>query len=203
MFNNVGQQVAVLDVGEGYQPGTELAVLDGVTAAFGFGEISATDNDRFELEVIADSDTSDLLVALGLNSLLVGDSAASISVREDIERDPSLISAAATGSEGDNGVLLSLLSLQNSQVEGLDQKTLGSYYGQVIGEIGFEVSSTSNALEVENVLIESLITRREQISGVNVDEELVNMIEFEQSFAAASQFIQVINGLNDDILRLV
>lgn len=203
VFNDVGQQVAVLDVGEGYQPGTELAVIDGITAAFDFGEVSATENDRFSLEVVADSDTSDVLVALGLNSLLVGDSAGSIRVREDIERDPSLISAAASGAEGDNRVLLGLQDLQSNQLEGLGGQSIGSFYGQVIGEVGFEVSSTRNALEVENVLIESLVTRREQISGVNVDEELVNLIQFEQAFAAASQFIQVVNGLNDDLLRLV
>ena len=203
VFNDAGQQVAVLDVGEGYQPGSELSVVDGVTAAVDFGEVSATDNDRFALNVVADSDRSDVLVALGLNSLLEGNSAATIQVREEIERDPSLISASSTGAEGDNRVLLGLLDLQSQQVSGLDDQTIGSFYGQVVGKVGFEVASTQNALEVENVLMESLVTRREQISGVNVDEELVNMIEFEQAFAAASQFIQVVNGLNDDLLRLV
>ena len=136
-------------------------------------------------------------------SFLDGDSASTIRVREDIARDPSLLSAAASGAEGDNRILLNLLDLQSSSVSGLGDRTLGAFYDQVIGEIGFDVASTENALEVENVLIESLVTRREQISGVNVDEELVNMIEFEQSFAAASQFIQVMNSINDDILRLV
>lgn len=203
VFNESGQQVAVLDVGEGYQPGTELAVVDGITASFDFGEVSATDNDRLALNVVADSDTSDVLVALGLNSLIEGSSASDLRVREEIALDPSLLSASATGAEGDNGVLLGLLDLQSNQVSGLGDQTIGSFYGQVIGKVGFEVASTENALEVENVLMESLLTRREQISGVNVDEELVNMIEFEQAFAAASQFIQVINGLNDDLLRLV
>ena len=203
VFNDLGQQVAVLDVGEGYQPGSELSVTAGITATFAFGELSATDNDRFALQVVADSDTSDVLVALGLNGLVEGHSAATIGVREDILRDPSLISAAANGSEGDNRVLLGLLDLQSNKVSGLGGQSLGSFYGEIVGRIGFEVASTENALEVENVLIESLLTRRDQISGVNVDEELVNLIQFEQAFAAASQFIQVVNGLNDDILRLV
>jgi flagellar hook-associated protein FlgK len=41
------------------------------------------------------------------------------------------------------------------------------------------------------------------VSGVNLDEELVNIIEYEQAFAAAAQFIQVVNQLNDEILSLI
>ncbi|MEM1333936.1 MAG: flagellar basal body rod C-terminal domain-containing protein, partial [Actinomycetota bacterium] len=203
VFNSVGQKVADLDVGEGYQPGTELAVADGVTAKFGFGEISATDNDRISLEVIADSDTSDALVALGLNSLFTGSSAADISVREDIEFDPDLIAASRTGAEGDNQVLLDILGLQSSSITELSDQTFGAFYGATIGDIGFDVASTSSALEVEASLVETLEARREQVSGVNVDEELVNMIQFEQAFAAASQYIQVVNSLNDDLLSIL
>ena len=47
------------------------------------------------------------------------------------------------------------------------------------------------------------LERREQISGVNVDEELVNMIQHEQAFGAASRFIQVVNSLNDEVLNLL
>lgn len=198
-----GQLVASLDVGEGYQPGTPLLVADGVSASFDFGEVSVSDNDRMSLDLIADGDTSDVLVALGLNSLLVGDSAANIALREDIQLDPDLIAASASGAPGDNGVLLRLLDLQSDGVAGLDDRSIGAFYGSIVSGVGFETASTESALEVENVLIEGLRARRDQISGVNVDEELVNLLEFEQSFAAASQFIQVINSLNDDLLSIL
>ena len=41
------------------------------------------------------------------------------------------------------------------------------------------------------------------VMGVNVDEELVNMLSFEQAFSAAAQFIQVVNQMQEEVLRLV
>ena len=41
------------------------------------------------------------------------------------------------------------------------------------------------------------------MSGVNVDEELVKMIQFEQAYSAAAQFLQVVAQLNDQVMALV
>ena len=57
--------------------------------------------------------------------------------------------------------------------------------------------------DVKEYVVASLDQRRAEISGVNVDEELVEMMRFEQSFAAASRYIQVINDLNDSLLALI
>jgi flagellar hook-associated protein FlgK len=198
-----GNRLATLDVGEGYEPGTELQIADGLTVRIGFGELSAAHNDSFALTALADSDTSDVLGALGMNALFVGTGAADIELRADIAADPRLLSASAGGAEGDSSTLLALLAVQEQRLDGLEGRTLGGYYGEVVANVGLEVGSTSNALEVERFLEDSLVARREQISGVNVDEELVNLIQFEQAFAAAAQFIQVVSQTQDELLALL
>ena len=197
-----GLPIATLDVGPGYIPGNVLTVTDGVGVSFSFGHLSASDNDTFTENLVADSDSSDVLVALGLNSFLVGTDARSIAVRDDIITDPDRIATSASGAAGDNGALLELMALQQDPVGSLDG-TFNEFYGTIVGGVGFEVSSTRNSLEVEEFISTSLFERREQISGVNIDEELVNMIQAEQAFGAASRFIQVINTLNDEILNLL
>jgi flagellar hook-associated protein 1 len=79
----------------------------------------------------------------------------------------------------------------------------GEYYGNVVSGVGFEIDSTQSAAEVEQLLLDSLLSRREQTSGVNMDEELVNMLQFQQAFTAASRYITVVNSTNDDILRMI
>jgi flagellar hook-associated protein 1 len=197
-----GQPIATLDVGPAYLPGTPIPIADGLSASFTFGEISATDNDTLQVNAIADSDTSDVLVALGVNSLFDGTDADTFELRQDIASDPSLLAASASGAEGDNGILLDLMALSSDDVQTLDS-SFGEFYGGVVGGVGFDISSTQNSFEVEDFLIKALDNRRAQVSGVNVDEELVDMIQFEQAFSAAAQFIQVINQLQDEILRLV
>ena len=66
VYSASGQLVATLDVGDSYQPGTELEVDAGIRVSFGYGTLSATHNDSFRVELISDSDTSDVLAAVGL-----------------------------------------------------------------------------------------------------------------------------------------
>ncbi|MEM7307063.1 MAG: flagellar hook-associated protein FlgK [Planctomycetota bacterium] len=203
VFDASGNQVASLDVGEGYTPDEKLSVGQGIEVSFGLGELSATHGDLFAVDVVDDSDTSDVLVALGVNSLFTGTGAADIALREDIETDPGLIATSLTGTSGDNRLLLDLLDLQNASVEGLGSVTLGQSYGDTIGEFGFELSSTLGALESNGALLASLDQLKQSVSGVNVDEELVDMVRFEQAFQAASQYISVVNGLQDDLLSIL
>lgn len=197
-----GLPVATLDVGEDYLPGTPIEVAEGISVSFSFGHLSASDQDAFQVDAIADSDTSDVLVGLGINSFFDGTDAETINLRADIADNPSMLAAASGDSAGDNGALLEFMKMQSEQIGMLDA-SFNEYYGSVVGGVGFDVSATENALGVEEFLAGALDERRNSISGVNVDEELVDMIQFEQAFGAASRFIQVINQLQDEVLRLV
>ncbi|MBK7878630.1 MAG: flagellar hook-associated protein FlgK [Planctomycetes bacterium] len=203
VFDASGLQVATLDVGEGYEPGSDLVLPNGLTVSFGFGELSATENDRFTLEALADSDTSDVLVALGVNSFLTGSDASDIALRRDIETNSDLLAASSSGAEGDNTILNDLLATQRSAIEALGDKNIGEYYGDIVGNVGFDIDVAQNAQEVDQFLYDSLNERRQQIAGVNVDEELVNMIQFQQAYGAAAQFIQVVNRVQDDLLSIL
>ncbi len=203
VFGEDGTLVATLNVGAGYQPGTELEVAQGVTVRFGVGELSASNNDAARLEVIADSDTSDVLASFGLNGFFTGTSAEDISVRDELELNPDLIAAGASNAAGDNRTLLRMLDLQTMGVEGLGNESLGDYYGDVISGVGFDISTAGSTRDVEEFLLQNLETRREQTSGVNVDEELVDMVRFEQAFGAASRYIQVLNELSQEVLNLI
>ena len=200
--DEAGALITTLDVGEGYAPGTPLAVAEGVEVSFTVGELNATAGDAFVLDTIADSDTSDVLVALGLNSFLDGVDASSISIRDAVAEDPRLFAGSSSGEAGDNGAILAMLDVQSAEVEGLNG-TLSTFLGSLVGGVGFEIASTSSALEVEGFMLGSLEQQREQVSGVNVDEELVKMIEYEQTYQAAARFLQVVGQLNDTVMALV
>ncbi|MFN0244673.1 MAG: flagellar hook-associated protein FlgK [Planctomycetota bacterium] len=203
VFDRQGTQIATLDVGAGYVPGTELDVANGIQVSFGFGDLSATDGDVLGLQVLRDSDTSDVLVALGLNAFFTGSDAGEIALNAQIERDPGAIASSKTGAGGDNAGVLEMLAAQKADVAALDGITMDSYYGNLVSGIGFEIGSAQSARDVEGFLLDSLSSRREQVSGVNIDEELTNMIQFEQAFGAASRFITVINTTSQELLNLI
>ena len=203
VFNAHGDKLTTLDVGAGYTPGTPLALGNGLSVSFGLGQLSATDHDACALHALADSDTSDALVALGVNSLFTGKDASDIALNKDIAADPTQLATSSSGASGDNTAIKDLSKAQDASVQGLGGATLGSFYGDVVGGIGFAIDSAQSAHDVESFLMDSLTQRREATSGVNVDEELTHMIQFQQSFGAAAQYIQVVNTTNNELLHLI
>jgi flagellar hook-associated protein 1 len=201
VLDSSGQVVGSLEVGEGYVPGTPLQIGGGLTASFGIGDVSAIAGDRVAIEATADSDTSDVLAVLGLNTYFEGSDAGSIKVRDELVDDPNLL--ASSGGGGNNGTLLKLLELQDRSLEALGGQDLGERYGQMIAGVGFEVGSADASSRSSRAVLESLQSRRDSISGVNVDEELVSLIRFEQSFQAASRYIAAIGEMEDTILSLI
>jgi len=203
VLDSKGDLVSTLEIGPGYVPGTELAIGDGVSVSFGLGELSATQGDRFDVRLVTDSDTSDVLVALGLNSYFQGSTAADIDVRADIAKDPSRISTSISGAEGDSSILIQLLGAKEADQKELGDSSIGQFYGDIIADLGFQTASTRDALRANDAVIQTLQQRRDAVSGVDVDEELVDLVAFEQAFQTASRFIGVITQLNDELLNLI
>ncbi|NOT32027.1 MAG: flagellar hook-associated protein FlgK [Planctomycetes bacterium] len=203
VFDRAGNRVTTLDVGAGYLPGTELEVAHGVRVRFGLGELSATHGDLFAADAVADSDSSDILVALGLNTLLTGSSAEDIAVRADIADDPSRLAVSLTGEAGDGGLLLELLGVERTDTSALDGTSVGRFWGDLASDVGFEAALADSALASSQSVLESLEQRQAAISGVNVDEELVDLLAYEQSFAAAAQYLTVVNQLGQELLSLI
>ena len=187
----------------GHQPGTKLDVTDGIEASFSLAELSATGNDRFTVEATADSDSTDVLVALGLNGLYTGSDASSIAVSERLLEDPEQLAFSYSGASGDNTGLLALLEVQNQGSDLLNGLSIGDRHGEIISTLGFEVGGLEGSLESSNTVLTALQARRDSVSAVNVDEELVDLVRFQQAFAAASQYLSIVSRLEDDLLQIL
>lgn len=203
VFDGAGKLVATLDVGAGYVPGDELELPDGVRLSLGPGELSATEGDFLAFDVVADADETDALAAFGLNVLFTGDGADTLAVRKDLLADPARLAVGLGTASGDAQNLLRMLELDHLAAEGLGGETLNESYAGISGDVALEIGAATSTREAEQLLLDSLQTRRDQLSGVNVDEELVKMIEQEQAYAAASQFLRVVNDLQTELLNIL
>ena len=144
-----------------------------------------------------------MLVAIGINSLFTGSTADDLGVRADLELDPALLSTSWSGAPGDDGALLALLDGRTEPLAALEGAGLGAYWGGVAAGLGYEIGSADGARELEGLLMDGLRAQREQVSGVDVDEELVDLVRFEQAFGAAARFIQVVQSTHDEVLQLL
>ena len=197
-----GNVVTTLSVGADYEPGDPLPLGNGVRVSFGTGEISATAGQVFAFDALADSDTSDVLVATGMNVFFLGSGASDIAVNEDLLDNPDRFAAAIGSASGDAGNLARLVALRDRDLAALADNTIEDFYADIVGDVGFETSAARSALEAQDQLLAQLEADRESVSGVNIDEEMVDLLRFQQSYEAAARFISVAQEMTDTLINL-
>ena len=195
--NSSGTVVATLDVGSTYTAGNTLNVANDVSLSLSGGTIST--GDTFSLDVISDSDTTNLLASLGINTFFSGTDASNIAVSTDVSNDGSLI-AASTGEVGNNTNTLRLAALQDN-TSAINNTTFSDYLHQIASTLGEEANNAYKSEESYTAIETSLENRRDEISGVSVDEELVNLVRFQQAYQASAKYISIVNGLVDGLLN--
>lgn len=202
VLDGAGNLVTTLAVGRGYEPGEPIDLGNGIKVSFGPGSVSATAGNVFELDALADSDTSDLLVATGLNAFFLGSSATDIAVNPDLIGNPDRLAAGIGTAQGDAGNLARLLGLRTRDLDDLDVNTLEDFYADIVGDVGFSAAAATAGLQAEDRLLNQLQAEREAMSGVNMDEEMVDMMRFQQSYEAAARFIAVAQEMTDTLINL-
>lgn len=197
-----GAVVATLDVGENYAPGDPIDLGNGVEVAFGVGQLSADAGDTFDLELLQDTDPGGLLVGLGLNGFFTGTGAASLAVSEDILEDPDLLAQSGSANVADTKNIERLLGLRDLQSEELGNRSVAERYESFVADIGREVARGQSLLDNEQRLLDAVGTRLEEVRGVSVDEELLNLERYERSYQAATRFIEAVDRINEILYSL-
>ena len=123
--------------------------------------------------------------------------------------DPVKIAAAGTtggsGSPipGDNTVALSLADLEKKSVLLGGKATFNDAYGQLVAKVGTLTHAAKISSSAQEVLFNQAKQTRENLAGVNLDEEAANLIKFQQSYQAAAQVISIANSLFDTLIGAV
>jgi flagellar hook-associated protein 1 len=184
---------------------TALSAIPNLTAAIdpttGTLSINGSAGHTFALT----ADTSNALAALGLNALFTGSSAGDIAVDSLVQEDPDRLAAAQVDpsgayAAGDNRNALAIAAIQTTPIslEG-GSRTLDESYGMLLAHIGTDAQRTEQGLTYQQSMLDQLTNRRDAISGVSIDEEMTNLVKFQQAYSAAARLITRV----DDMLRTV
>ena len=118
--------------------------------------------------------------------------------------DPNQIAASSSlaGIPGNNGNALLLAQVQSASVTALGGTSLQSFYSGFVGEIGSKSQSAQRSLEGQELISLQLKNRREEISGVSLDEELTNLIKFQRAYEASARILATADEILQTILTL-
>lgn len=199
--NAAGLTVAELDAGDGYAPGDLLELPGGLAVRLGAGDVAA--GDALSAGLVAEPDASGILAALGLNTFFSGTSATAMAVEPAIAADPGLVAAGRSGSASDSSNALRLARVQDEVLASLGDDTVDGSYAELIGRVGLDAQMAQRGAASATVLLEAAENQRDAVSGVNEDEEALNLLRYQQLYTFAAKYIQTINELLDDLMAVL
>jgi flagellar hook-associated protein 1 FlgK len=132
-----------------------------------------------------------------------GSDAATITVNPSLADNPSLIQASGTATAtGDNSVALQLADLASAAQSDLSNQTFGSSYSQTVAGLGDALQTANNQVSNQTAVSNMLSTQRSSVSGVNVDEEMTNLMGFQRAYEASAQLVTTVNQMMETVLEM-
>ena len=128
-----------------------------------------------------------------------------LEINKDILANYSLLAVKANESKGMNGaydqdIYKEMISNWGKEFAVLDPDKLTSYsfddyYTEMVGALGTQDNIWAGIVDNQEKLTESIEDRRQQISGVSTEEELVNLLTYQHAYNAASRYINTVDQM--------
>ena len=99
----------------------------------------------------------------------------------------------STGAAGSNDLALAIAALRGGAA---DQR-----YADLVGTIGADAASVNRQLQTSQALVDAADTRRQEVSGVAMDEEVTNMIRFQRGYQASSRVMTTLDEMLDVLIN--
>jgi flagellar hook-associated protein 1 FlgK len=154
-----------------------------------------------------DNDNADFGGVFGINKFLNGTNASDIELKKEFQNDPGLIKAGKTPTSSDNTVANNILQFQYEQVNfylnnTTSSDTLYGFYRNMTSNLANNTQMVSDKKESAQTLLTSISNEYYSLSGVNIDEELINLEKFQRGYQANAKVITTINQMLDALFNI-
>ncbi len=184
-----------------YLPGGAIALENGLKFSLSAGSVAA--GDSFSFTAHASMDTAGVLDALGLNCFLTGQGAGAIQVADRILQDNANLAGSLRPMAGDNHNLLALAGVRDGNVAASGTATLNGSYRDLVTELATTRNTKSAQYDNEELLVKDLQNRRDAVSGVSLDEEMVGLVSARTLYQGALKYISAVSGMMQDLVDMI
>jgi flagellar hook-associated protein 1 FlgK len=129
-----------------------------------------------------------------------------IEMNQEVVNNPASIAAGFPGAQGevdpgDGSAAQEIAALRNNPVMVGQTSTFDDYFADSVAEIGLKGEEAERALETQDTIMKDLTDMRQSISGVNIDEEVAQMIKFQHGYTAAARFVTTMDEMLNVIIN--
>lgn len=132
--------------------------------------------------------------------------AGNIYVTDEIIKDPNLLAASdsldgESAEPGNGNQALKLANMKFENLSDLGEVSVQTYFQSIIGQLGVDGQQASRLMFNTATLQQAVSERRASVSSVSLDEEMTNMITFQQAYNASARMITVVDETLDKIIN--
>jgi len=159
------------------------------------------------------TDTTGLYAALGLNTFFTGSSALDLGVNTSITTNADNLCAghvdgAGQANSGDATTATAISKLLSTKVDistlrgGTVSQSISGYYSGLVSVVGADTAQAKYKYAYTETLASDLDDQQQAISGVNLDEEMTNIIKYQHAYTAAAKLITTADAMFQTLLGL-
>ncbi len=172
--------------------------------------IRTTDPD---VDFAVGQDTTGLMAALGVNTFFKGNDASNIALNESVATNLTRINAGYVNGDnelnpGDNALANKIGDLLTKKVDvstpwrTTGQQTISESYSTLVSRVGADTRTAQTNAEYNEALANDLSNQQQAVSGVNLDEEMANLIKYQHAYTAAAKLITTADQMLETLLGL-
>jgi flagellar hook-associated protein 1 FlgK len=125
-----------------------------------------------------------------------------LEVEPSLVADPQLIAAAdAPGEPGNNAIARQIAELRSKLVLNSGTATINDFYNTLVAEVGGASQTAQVTRDNQRALVEAIDRQRQEIMAVSLDEEMANLIKYQQAYGAAARAITAVDEMLDRIIN--
>jgi flagellar hook-associated protein 1 FlgK len=114
--------------------------------------------------------------------------------------NPALIAASSDGTVGSNGNAEAMYALNNQAFVGGQTPT--DYYSGIVFNVGNATANASAEQSASALALQQLNDQRSSVSGVSLDQEAANMVQYQDAYQASAQVITTINDMMYTVINM-
>lgn len=126
----------------------------------------------------------------------------SLEVEPTIVADPQLVAAADAAAEpGNNAIARAIAELRSKLVLNGNTATINDFYNTLVAEVGGASQTAQVTRDNQQALVDAIDRQRKEIMSVSLDEEMANLIKYQQAYGAAARAITAVDEMLDRIIN--
>lgn len=135
---------------------------------------------------------------IGGRAFFTGTGASTLALSALVAGNPSAVTAGVAG----NGPLDASIALQLGDISG-SATGADTAYNTMIVQLGVAAKDVQTRDNIQQQSVQSLDASRNAQAGVNTDEEMTNMVEYQKAYEASAKFISAINSMLTTLMTMV